>query len=46
MDGSRVMGVDACRAGWIGVVLDDDGPAAWHAPEIGALADAAARRAP
>ncbi|PRX00863.1 UNVERIFIED_ORG: putative RNase H-like nuclease [Actinomadura viridilutea] len=40
------MGVDACRTGWIGVVLDDDGPAAWHAPEIGALARAAAGRAP
>jgi predicted RNase H-like nuclease len=31
---SRVLGVDACKAGWVGVVLDDDKPRALVAPTI------------
>ncbi|GAA4093312.1 hypothetical protein GCM10022214_64110 [Actinomadura miaoliensis] len=46
VDRFRVMGVDACRTGWIGVVLTGGAPIACHATEIGDLAATAARDAP
>jgi predicted RNase H-like nuclease len=39
MSDGRVLGVDACRAGWIGVVLSDDDPSFHFAPEISLLDD-------
>ena len=33
----RVLGVDACRGGWVGVVLDGDAASAYLAPTIAAL---------
>ncbi len=37
----RVLGVDGCRGGWVGVVLEDDEePVAMFAASIGALAEA------
>lgn len=37
--GSRVLGVDACKAGWVGIALDDDGPQAYVAATISALVE-------
>jgi predicted RNase H-like nuclease len=37
----RVLGVDACKAGWVGVVLDDESLNAFVAPTIGSLVDRA-----
>jgi len=34
---NRVLGADACRAGWIGIVLADDGVRAYVHPEIAGL---------
>jgi predicted RNase H-like nuclease len=34
---TRVLGADACRAGWVGIVLDDDGVRAYVHPEIARL---------
>src|SRR5713101_3499335 len=42
MSDGRILGVDACRAGWIGVVLSDDDPSFHFAPEISLLVDVAA----
>jgi predicted RNase H-like nuclease len=42
MSDGRVLGVDACRAGWIGVVLSYDDPSFHFAPEISLLVDVAA----
>jgi predicted RNase H-like nuclease len=39
--GNRVLGVDACRAGWVGVVLDDTGVTAYAAPIVAGLVTAA-----
>ena len=40
--GSRVLGADACRAGWVGITLSDDGIQAYvHAQIAGLLALAA-----
>lgn len=33
----RVLGVDGCRDGWVGVALDVDGPKAYVAPDLGDL---------
>ena len=33
----RVLGVDGCRAGWLGIVLDDGHPEAVFAPMIADL---------
>jgi predicted RNase H-like nuclease len=33
----RVLGVDACKAGWVGVVLDDGAAAAHVAKSVAAL---------
>ncbi|MFC5744483.1 DUF429 domain-containing protein [Actinomadura rugatobispora] len=46
MDDVRVLGVDACRNGWLGIVLGGGAPAAHHARAIGDLVAAAAGRAP
>ncbi|XVQ09769.1 DUF429 domain-containing protein [Spirillospora sp. CA-255316] len=46
MDDVRVMGVDACRNGWIGIVLGGAAPAAHHARTIGGLVSAATGDAP
>ncbi|MGH3712871.1 MAG: DUF429 domain-containing protein [Micromonosporaceae bacterium] len=41
-----VLGVDACRSGWIGIVLGDDGSVeGMYAPDIASLAAQAAERA-
>lgn len=38
MDLPRVLGVDACKKGWVGVAVSGDGGlTAYHAPEIGEL---------
>ena len=42
MSGARVVGVDACAAGWVGIVLSPAGIAAHVHAEIGALVDEAA----
>jgi predicted RNase H-like nuclease len=39
---ARVLGADACKAGWVGVVLSDDGVRAHVHPEIGGLVALAA----
>jgi predicted RNase H-like nuclease len=33
----RVLGVDGCRAGWLGIILDDGHPEAVFAPRIADL---------
>jgi predicted RNase H-like nuclease len=33
----RVLGVDACRTGWVGVAIDDDGVSAYAAPDVSGL---------
>ncbi|MBF0721223.1 DUF429 domain-containing protein [Sanguibacter inulinus] len=38
---TRVLGVDACRAGWVGVAWDGDGATALAAQDIGSLVAAA-----
>jgi len=43
MSSYRVLGVDACRAGWVGIALSADALAAYFAPEIEELAAAAER---
>jgi predicted RNase H-like nuclease len=43
MSGGLVLGVDACKAGWLGVVLSDSGPSFHFATEIGDLLDMASR---
>jgi predicted RNase H-like nuclease len=42
----RVLGVDACRPGWIGITLGDDGTSAHFAPGIQALVELAAAAGP
>jgi predicted RNase H-like nuclease len=42
----RVLGVDACRPGWIGITLGDDGTSAHFAPGIQALVESAAAAGP
>jgi len=42
----RVLGVDACRPGWIGIALGDDGTRAHFAPGIQALVESAAAAGP
>jgi predicted RNase H-like nuclease len=42
MSGGRVLGVDACRTGWVGVVLSAGDPSFHFAPDISLLADLAA----
>jgi predicted RNase H-like nuclease len=44
--GSRVLGADACRAGWVGVTLCDDGVRAYVHAEIAGLAGLAAADGP
>ena len=46
MTANRVMGADACRAGWVGVTLSDEGLQAHVHPEIGGLVALAAEAAP
>ena len=46
MSGRRVLGVDACRAGWIGIALSGGTPRAYFAPGIGDLADRASADGP
>jgi predicted RNase H-like nuclease len=46
MSGGRVLGVDACRAGWIGIALSGGPVRAYFAPAIRALADQAAADGP
>jgi predicted RNase H-like nuclease len=41
MSGGQVLGVDACKAGWLGVLLSDSRPSFHFAPEIGDLLDMA-----
>jgi predicted RNase H-like nuclease len=41
MSSGRVLGVDACKAGWLGVVLSDGGPSFHFTPQIGDLLDRA-----
>jgi predicted RNase H-like nuclease len=41
MGGSAVLGVDACRVGWVGVLLRDDDARVLVAPHFAALVDAA-----
>jgi predicted RNase H-like nuclease len=42
VNGYRVLGADACRAGWVGILLSPGPPEAWFAPRIQDLAAAAA----
>jgi predicted RNase H-like nuclease len=46
MSGRRVLGVDACRAGWIGIALSGGRARAYFAPGIRELADRAAADGP
>lgn len=46
MSGDRVLGVDACGAGWVGVALGDGRARAYVAPEIGMLVELAAADGP
>lgn len=46
MTGHRVLGADACRAGWAGIVLSDDGVLAIVRPGIAALVTEAAAGGP
>ncbi len=46
MSGDRVLGVDACGAGWVGVALGDGQARAYLAAEIGALVDQAGADGP
>jgi predicted RNase H-like nuclease len=46
VDSFRVIGVDACRAGWVGIALSTDEPAAYFAADIEDLVDAAERDGP
>ncbi|HEX3390439.1 MAG TPA: DUF429 domain-containing protein, partial [Streptosporangiaceae bacterium] len=46
MSGGRVLGVDACRAGWVGIALSGGNAWAYFAPGIGELADRAAADGP
>jgi predicted RNase H-like nuclease len=46
MSGRRVLGVDACRAGWIGIALSGGQARAYFAPGIRELADRAAADGP
>lgn len=43
---SRVLGVDACKAGWVGILLSEQPPRAFFAASIAALVDEAAADAP
>ncbi|HTZ91072.1 MAG TPA: DUF429 domain-containing protein [Streptosporangiaceae bacterium] len=43
---SRVLGADACRAGWVGIALSADGVAAFVHPEISGLVEFAAAAGP
>lgn len=42
----RVLGVDACKAGWVGIALGQSGPTAYVQPTIAALVDAVVRTQP
>jgi len=46
MSGGRVLGVDACRSGWIGIALSRGEARAYFAPGIQDLADRAAADGP
>ncbi len=46
MSGGRVLGVDACRAGWIGIALSGGRARAYFAPGIGELAGRATADGP
>ena len=43
MDAGRVLGVDACRAGWVGIALDRSAVRGYAALEIGTLVELAER---
>ncbi len=42
-DGARVLGVDACKAGWVGIALGCEGPEAYVGATISALVEQAGR---
>jgi predicted RNase H-like nuclease len=46
MSSERVLGVDACRAGWAGIVLSGGDPQAYVAPTIRELAEQASADGP
>ena len=46
MTGNRVLGADACRAGWVGIVLCDEDIRAYVHAEIGGLVSLAAEAGP
>ena len=46
MSGCRVLGVDGCKAGWVGIVLSDGAALACFAPTIGDLAEQARTAGP
>jgi predicted RNase H-like nuclease len=46
MSGERVLGVDACRAGWVAIALSSGGARAYFAPGIAELAGQAAADGP
>src|SRR3954466_2949013 len=46
MSDSRVLGVDACKAGWVGIALDQGAPAAYFAPYIDGLVSLAEQDGP
>jgi predicted RNase H-like nuclease len=46
MTGSRVLGADACRAGWVGITLSDEGIGAYVHAEIAGLVALAAEAGP
>lgn len=46
MNGWRVLGVDACKPGWIGVALSEEAVSAYAAAEIGGLVEDAAADGP
>ena len=42
----RVLGVDACKSGWIGIALSEGAVSAYAAAEIGGLVEEAAAGGP
>ena len=46
MSGERVLGVDACRAGWVGIALAGGDPGAYLAPTIRELTEQATADGP
>src|SRR5688500_16722963 len=46
MSPQRVIGVDACKAGWVGIALGTESQSGYFAADIGSLVDLAAQDGP